>query len=50
MNVMFVIDDTLVTPALSDSILAGITRDSVLKIAKLGNESGGAKNFSERTG
>jgi len=33
MNVMFVLDDTLVTPALSDSILAGITRDSVLKIA-----------------
>jgi branched-chain amino acid aminotransferase len=34
MNVMFVIEDTLVTPALSDSILAGITRDSVLKIAR----------------
>ncbi|HEY0742352.1 MAG TPA: branched-chain amino acid aminotransferase [Chryseosolibacter sp.] len=34
MNVMFVIDDTLVTPALSDSILNGITRDSVLKIAR----------------
>lgn len=34
MNVMFVIDNTLVTPALGDSILAGITRDSVLKIAK----------------
>jgi branched-chain amino acid aminotransferase len=34
MNVMFVIGDTLVTPALSDSILAGITRDSVLKIAR----------------
>ena len=33
MNVMFVFDDTLVTPALSDSILAGITRDSVLKMA-----------------
>jgi branched-chain amino acid aminotransferase len=33
MNVMFVIDGTLVTPALSDSILAGITRDSVLTIA-----------------
>lgn len=33
MNVMFVINDTLVTPALSDSILAGITRDSVLKLA-----------------
>jgi branched-chain amino acid aminotransferase len=34
MNVMFVIDDTLVTPALSDSILAGITRDSVLTLAR----------------
>jgi branched-chain amino acid aminotransferase len=34
MNVMFVIDNTLVTPALSDSILAGITRDSVLHMAR----------------
>lgn len=34
MNVMFVINDTLVTPALSDSILAGITRNSVLKLAR----------------
>jgi branched-chain amino acid aminotransferase len=34
MNVMFVIEDTLVTPALSDSILAGITRDSVLTLAR----------------
>jgi branched-chain amino acid aminotransferase len=34
MNVMFVINNKLVTPALSDSILAGITRDSVLKLAK----------------
>lgn len=34
MNVMFVIEDTLVTPALSDSILAGITRDSVLKLTR----------------
>lgn len=33
MNVMFVINDTLVTPALTDTILAGITRDSVLKLA-----------------
>lgn len=37
MNVMFVIDGTLVTPALSDSILAGITRDSVLKLARAWN-------------
>ena len=34
MNVMFVIDDTLVTPPLSDSILDGVTRDSLLTIAK----------------
>jgi branched-chain amino acid aminotransferase len=34
MNVMFVINDTLVTPALSDSILAGITRDSVLQLSR----------------
>ena len=33
MNVMFVIRGVLVTPALSDSILPGITRDSVLKLA-----------------
>lgn len=34
MNVMFVLDGKLVTPELSDSILAGITRDSVLKLAR----------------
>jgi branched-chain amino acid aminotransferase len=34
MNVMFVIDDTIVTPELSDSILPGITRDSVLTLAR----------------
>ena len=33
MNVMFVIDDTLVTPSLSDSILDGVTRDSLLTLA-----------------
>ena len=33
MNVMFVINNTLITPALSDSILPGITRDSVLRLA-----------------
>lgn len=37
MNVMFVINETLITPALSDSILAGITRDSVLKLARKWN-------------
>ena len=34
MNVMFVIGDKLVTPPLSDSILDGITRDSLLTIAE----------------
>lgn len=34
MNVMFVINDTLVTPALSESKLAGITRDSILTLAR----------------
>lgn len=34
MNVMFVIDNVLVTPTLSDSILAGITRQSVLELAR----------------
>lgn len=33
MNIMFVIDDVLVTPKLNDSILAGITRDSILQLA-----------------
>jgi branched-chain amino acid aminotransferase len=34
MNVMFVIDGVLITPPLGDTILAGITRDSVLTIAR----------------
>lgn len=34
MNIAFVYGDTIVTPALSDSILSGITRDSVLRIAR----------------
>jgi branched-chain amino acid aminotransferase len=34
MNVMFVVDDILITPELNDSILPGITRDSVLTLAK----------------
>jgi branched-chain amino acid aminotransferase len=37
MNLMFVIDDVLITPPLSDSILDGITRDALLSIA---NEMG----------
>lgn len=34
MNVMFLMDDTLVTPALGDTILNGITRNSVLTLAR----------------
>jgi branched-chain amino acid aminotransferase len=34
MNLMFVINGTLVTPPLSDTILHGITRDSVLTLAR----------------
>lgn len=34
MNVMFVLDGTLVTPELNSAILDGVTRDSILKIAK----------------
>ncbi len=34
MNLMFVIDGKLVTPPLSDSILDGVTRDSLLRIAR----------------
>ena len=37
MNVMFVINGKLVTPPLSDSILDGITRDSLLAIARQKN-------------
>lgn len=34
MNVVFVIDGKIVTPALTDSILDGITRDSLLRLAR----------------
>ncbi len=34
MNVMCVINDTIITPGLHDTILAGITRDSVITVAK----------------
>lgn len=34
MNIGFVIDDSFITPPLSDRILAGITRDSILTLAK----------------
>jgi branched-chain amino acid aminotransferase len=34
MNIMFVIGDVLITPALSDTILDGVTRDSLLTLAR----------------
>ncbi len=34
MNLMFVINDVIITPQLSDTILSGITRDSVLSLAR----------------
>jgi len=34
MNIFFVIDDEVITPALNGSILPGITRDSVIMLAK----------------
>ncbi len=34
MNVMFVIGDTLLTPGLSDTILDGVTRKSVIELAR----------------
>jgi branched-chain amino acid aminotransferase len=34
MNLMFVIDNQIVTPALGDTILAGVTRESVLMLAR----------------
>lgn len=38
MNIGFVIDDSFITPPLSDRILAGITRDSILTLAKDGGK------------
>lgn len=35
MNIFFIIGDEIVTPALTGSILSGITRDSVIKLAEL---------------
>jgi len=37
MNIFFVIDDELITPMLNGSILPGITRDSVIALAKMWN-------------
>jgi branched-chain amino acid aminotransferase len=35
MNIFFVIDDELITPLLNGSILPGITRDSIIALAKM---------------
>ncbi len=43
MNIFFVIDGEIVTPELNGSILPGITRDSVIRLAKHWND-----NVSER--
>ena len=37
MNIFFVIDGEIITPTLTGSILPGITRDSVIALAKLWN-------------
>jgi len=37
MNIFFVIGDEIITPALNGSILPGITRDSVIQLAKYWN-------------
>ncbi len=34
MNIFFVLDDVVVTPPLGETVLAGITRDSVIKMAR----------------
>ena len=34
MNLFFVIDDTVMTPSLTDTFLPGITRDSIVKLSK----------------
>jgi len=46
MNIFFVIDDELVTPALNGSILPGITRDSVMALAKKWNMKVSEKRIS----
>ena len=34
MNIMFIVNDTLITPPAGDTILHGITRDSIIQLAK----------------
>lgn len=47
MNIMFIIDNKLVTPAISDTILGGVTRDSILKLAKDLNYKTEERNISK---
>jgi branched-chain amino acid aminotransferase len=46
MNIFFVIEDEIVTPELNGSILPGITRDSVIKLAKHWNDKVSEKKIS----
>ena len=46
MNIFFVIGDEIVTPALNGSILPGITRDSVIRLAKHWNDNVSEKKIS----
>ena len=34
MNLFFVIDDKLITPPLGDTVLDGVTRDSIIRLSK----------------
>ena len=46
MNIFFVISDEIVTPELNGSILPGITRDSVIRLAKHWNDKVSEKKIS----
>ena len=46
MNIFFVIDDEIVTPELNGSILPGITRNSVIKLAKHWNDNVAERKIS----
>jgi len=46
MNIFFKIGDEIVTPALNGSILAGITRDSVLKVLQANGYKAGERRIS----
>jgi branched-chain amino acid aminotransferase len=46
MNIFFVIDDEIATPALNGSILPGVTRKSLLELARYWNEKASERNIS----